>query len=385
MRIAQLANFYGPGSGGLRTAVDALGRGYAEAGHERVLLVPGPRDTWREDEYGVTVTLASPLLPGTPYRVVVSPWRIHDALNRLRPTGVEVSDKTTMVTGARWARRHGVGSVLLSHERLDTHLAARVGWRAGLVAGTNTVNRALLRTFDETVVTSGFAAEEFHRVGGGEVRQIPLGVDLTTFRPDRAGLHPAGLDRAGLDRAGHDRAGTVPRLVFIGRLSREKWPDLAVATAVELHRQGWPFRLDIYGDGPDRAALVRLAGDAPVEFHAYVSDRAELARRLASADVALAVCPVETFGLAILEALASGTPVVTADRGGGRELVTPESGAWAAPHPVALAAAVRTLVGRPPEQVRAAARARAERYPWSATVDAMLDLHASTRERAVHL
>ncbi|WP_020576972.1 glycosyltransferase [Actinopolymorpha alba] len=382
MRIAQLANFYAPTSGGLRTAVDALGRGYVGAGHERLLLVPGPRDSWHEDEHGLTVTFRAPYLPGTHYRVVVEPWRINDVLDRLRPTSVEVSDKATMVTAARWARRRRAGSVLLSHERLDTHLAPRIRWQAGLVTGSNAVNRYLLRTFDTVVVTSGFAAEEFTRVGAGagsgdrakapaRVRRIPLGVDLATFHPDRRRRGPSGDG--------------VARLVHAGRLSYEKRPDLAIATAVELHRQGFAFQLDVYGDGPDRDALVRLAGEAPVVFHPYVADRHELAARLANADAALSLCPDETFGLAILEALACGTPVVTANRGGGRELITLASGACAEPEPSALATAVRAVLSRPEAARRLAARERAERYPWGSTVAAMLAVHASVSDEATVL
>ena len=47
MRIAQLANFVGPTSGGMRTAVRALGRGYREAGAARLLVVPGPVEIGR--------------------------------------------------------------------------------------------------------------------------------------------------------------------------------------------------------------------------------------------------------------------------------------------------------------------------------------------------
>lgn len=43
MRLVQLANFYGPRSGGLRTALHHLGAGYTARGHEVVLVVPGPR------------------------------------------------------------------------------------------------------------------------------------------------------------------------------------------------------------------------------------------------------------------------------------------------------------------------------------------------------
>ena len=42
LRIAQLANFVGPVSGGMKVAIDALGKGYVAAGHERILVLPGP-------------------------------------------------------------------------------------------------------------------------------------------------------------------------------------------------------------------------------------------------------------------------------------------------------------------------------------------------------
>ncbi|GAB3418430.1 glycosyltransferase family protein [Flindersiella endophytica] len=362
-RIAQLANFYSTTSGGLRTAVDALGRGYVSAGHERLLLVPGPEDSLQETENGAIMTFRAPLVGGNDYRMVVEPWRVREALDRFRPTSIEVSDKTTMVLAAGWARRRGVRSVLLSHERLDSHLAPRIRWQTGLRVGSSLVNRYLLRAFDQVVVTSAFAAEEFRRVGGTSVVRVPLGVDLTTFHPGR---RPSGTLQG------------LPKLLHVGRLSYEKRPDLAISAAVELHRRGAPFDMDVYGDGPDRAELVRLADDAPVTFHPHFTDRSELAKRIAAADVSLSVCPGETFGLAILEALACGTPVVTADLGGGRELITPECGAFApATTPALLADAVLQVLDLPETARREAARERAEQYPWSAAVDRMLEIHST--------
>jgi alpha-1,6-mannosyltransferase len=178
--------------------------------------------------------------------------------------------------------------------------------------------------------------------------------------------------------------GDVLRLVHAGRLSREKSPHLAVATAVALHRRGVPVRLDVYGTGPHRDELEELAGSAPVVFHGHVAGRRELARRLARADIALSVCPGETFGLAVLEALACGTPVVTAAYGGARELVDADCGAWAGPDPELLADAVRDLAARPAAPARAAARARAEQFCWSTSVGRMLAVHEGvTRQRFV--
>lgn len=361
MRIAQLANFVGPSSGGMKTAVEALGAGYVTAGAERLLIVPGPADSRTSTEAGDVIQLRAPRVGGG-YRLIVEPWRVIDALERFRPTSMEISDKSTLLPLTRWARRNSVQSLLFSHERLDAMLSLRTGWPVGVAAPVSVLNRVLVRQFDGIVVTSSFARHEFADLAaavGTPVHQVPLGVDLRTFRPSREAR----------------RRGGPLRLVHVGRLSREKSPHLAVATAVALHKRGVRVQLDVYGEGPHRSELEEIAGAAPVTFHGHVSGRRALSCLIGAADVALSVCPGETFGLAVLEALASGTPVVTADTGGARELVDDSSGAWAEPEPEALADAVLRVTDLPPGVRREGARRRAEQFSWDRTVAAMLDLH----------
>jgi len=372
VRIAQLANFIGPASGGMKTAVQALGTGYVAAGAARLLVVPGPYDARTSTPHGEIVQLRAPRVGGG-YRLIVEPWRVIDVLEEWGPTSVEVNDKSTLLPVTRWARKSGVGSVLLSHERLDHMLALRLGLDVGAKASVAVLNRLLVRSFDTVVVTSAFAHGEFREAAAAAacpVVQVPLGVDLDSFRPHR--------------RASR-RAGDPLRLVHFGRLSREKSPQLAVATAVELHRRGVPLTLDVYGDGPHLDELIEVAADAPVTFHGHVAGRVELSRRIAAADVSLSVCPGETFGLAVLEALASGTPVVTASVGGAGELIDDTSGAWGDPDPHSLADAVLELAARPQAATRAAARRRAEQFPWSTSIERMLAVHedpAAAEERS---
>ena len=373
MRIAQLANFIGPASGGMKHAVDALGRGYVAAGAERLLVIPGPVDAVTSTEHGDVVQVRAPRV-GSGYRLIVEPWRVIEVLEGYRPTSVELSDKLTLLPVARWARRRDVGTVLISHERLDDMFAMRTGLDTSAKASIKLLNRILVRSFDTVVVTSRYAEAEFRQVAdaaGCPVTRVPLGVDLDLFHP----FHP--LPVPPLDGA--------LRLAHVGRLSREKSPHLAVATAVELHRRGVPVSLDVYGAGPHLDELVGLAADAPVRFHGFVENRYELSRSIAAADVALSVCPGETFGLAVLEALACGTPVVTADRGGACELVDVHSGGWAAPEAGPLADAVLAVAARPEAARRAGARRRAEQFPWSRSVERMLEVHAGVTTGQVRL
>ncbi len=315
--IAQLANFVGPTSGGVKTALNALGRGYVASGARRLLVVPGQVDRILSDGVNTVAQLRGPQVGGG-YRLVLEPWRVIGLLADFAPTSLELSDKSTFVPLTAWARRRRLPSVLFSHERLDAMLTLRTGWVRGVGHGVGIAYRVLARQFDAIVTTSRYAAAEYPPATHAKLHHVPLGVDLDTFRPSS-------------DR--QRRGDGVLRLVHVGRLSREKSPHLAVATAVALHRRGVPVRLDVYGDGPHRSELEQLATGAPVRFHGHLPDRAALAATIAAADVALSVCPAETFGLAVLESLACGVPVVTADRGGGRELVDGRCGRGRRPTP----------------------------------------------------
>jgi alpha-1,6-mannosyltransferase len=367
--IVQAANFVAPRSGGIRTTLDALGAGYLAAGHRRVLLVPGERDAEEATAAGQRVTLRGPPLPSSGgYRVLAGRRRVVRLLERLRPDRLEVSDKLTLRWLGPWARAAGIPAVVVSHERLDRLVDLWLPRSTAAARAAAAWNRRLAASFDRVVCTTRWAAEEFLRLGAGNVDRVPLGVDLEAFAPDRAS---ARLRRRLAPDGG-------PLLVHAGRLAREKRPELAV-DALQGVLERWPrARLVFAGAGPLRLRLSELAAGLPVEFLGFVADRRELAALLATADVVLAPGPVETFGLTALESLASGTPVVAARTGALPELLAPaQEGAGLAVHPCgpAMAAAVATVLAWDPAERRAAARRQATRFPWSATVAGMLEVH----------
>jgi alpha-1,6-mannosyltransferase len=377
MRILQLANFYHATSGGLRTAIDALAAGYVRGGHDVVLVVPSRRRGVAVIDAKTVICLRSPKLPGSGgYRTVIDQRAVADVIQRVRPDVIELSDRTTLARIVlNLHRRPPV--VLFSHERLDLAVAR---YAPDLLRPTRLVDawtHRLLSRVDAAVCASEFAAAEIDRLAPVPARRVPLGVDLDLFRPARPGDRAAGAPTWS--------PGTHHRAVYVGRLSPEKHAGDAIAAVDRLVRSGRFTELVVVGDGPDRTDLEQRAAGLPVRFVGHVADRAEVASILRRADVAIVPSPRETFGLAALEAMASGTPVAAVGGGAVAELVTAGSGA-VGDGLDGLARAVATLFEGDREQQRTAARRRAEEFSWDRAVGAMLDVHhsvARTRRRSL--
>src|ERR1700754_3692823 len=109
MRVVQVANFYGPRSGGLRTAVDRLGAEYSAAGHDVFLIVPGQQPQRIEMPSGVTrISLPARRIPFTGGYRAVLPRPVRALLEDLAPDAIEVSDRLTLRSLGRWGRRNDI-------------------------------------------------------------------------------------------------------------------------------------------------------------------------------------------------------------------------------------------------------------------------------------
>lgn len=375
MRIAHIANFYGPTSGGLRTAMHALGAGYQERGHEVMLVVPGPDDRVEDTPFGKRVSVKAPLLPlSGGYRVITKVGQVRGILQAFNPDVLEVSDRTTLRGVGSWAQERGIPSVFFAHERADGVLNANLpAWaRRGSILEdmADFHNRGTSKRFTTVVCTTAYAAAEFERAGLPTVT-IPLGVDLETFNPS----HHSPELRARL-------ASSDEVLLFLGsRLSAEKRPDLAIDAVRALVDRGVKVQMVSAGTGAIEAQVRERAEGLPVTFLGFVAERDRFARLLATADVVIAPGPIETFGLAALEALASGTPVVVNASSALPEVVG-DAGIAAQGSGEDFATAVQAVLDTDPSARRERARGRAETMPWSRTIDEMLALHEANHADA---
>ncbi|ARF54125.1 glycosyltransferase [Streptomyces gilvosporeus] len=369
LRIVRVANFVAPASGGLRTALRELGAGYAAAGHEPVLIVPGAgRETSDvRTEQGRVITLPGPAVPATGgYRVLADRHRLRRVLDALDPDRLEVSDRTTLRWTGEWARRARVPAVMVSHESVDGVLKTCGVPKALARAAADRLNSRTAHSYSRIVCTTEWAAAEFTRVGARNVVRAPLGVDLVAWHPD---CRSAELRRRSAGRA-------AVLMLMCSRLSPEKRPGRALDALAELRRRGVDVALVVAGDGPLRARLEARAGAErlPAAFLGHLADRAHLAALQASADVVLAPGPAETFGLAALEALACGTPVVASAASALAHLVD-SGGDTALDDGPSFADAVQRVLARPEAARRGAARQRAEGYGWRPAVAAFLAAH----------
>lgn len=363
MRVVQVANFYGPRSGGLRTAVDRLGAEYSAAGHDVFLVVPGRCSDWHQLPSGVVrISLPAKLIPFTGGYRAVLPGPVTSLLARLSPDALEVSDRLTLRSLGGWGRRHDVATVMISHERLDRLVGQILPARVARSIA-DAANRRTAASYDAVVCTTAFAREEFDRIDASNVLTVPLGVDLDQFHPRR---------RSATVRQRWARPEQT-LLVHCGRLSVEKHAHRSIDSVAALRDSGVDAKLVVVGEGPMRPRLERQAAGLPVDFTGFIGCRDTVATILATADVALAPGPHETFGLAALEALACGTPAVVSRTSALAEILTSDSGATADNDAGAIARAITSVISRPERLRRNNARRRAEQFTWPRAAAGMLN------------
>lgn len=373
MHIVQLVNFHAPNSGGIKVALGQLAAGYTAAGHRCTQIRPGETESRFFEGDVEVITLRAPVVPGLGgYRMILGRRRALEHLSELAPDAIELSDKTTLAPVGSAARRLGVPVVMFSHERLDHVVGSVIGCSRPVSAAVHRYNRWLTSNVDAVVCASEFAAAEFADSEHPSMYRVPLGVDLDMFRP----LSSVTPNQDG-----------VLSLVAVVRLSPEKDPGVLLDAVRELISRGHSVRLNIFGTGNlhERLAAEAASGRLPIRFHGHVADRSRLAAALAAADVVLAPGPRETFGLAALEALASGVPVVVPNRGALVEMISAGVGAVASSTGSGFADAVERILGEDgfPTAHRVRARQIAERFTWGETVAAMLRIHHQVSTRSI--
>jgi glycosyltransferase involved in cell wall biosynthesis/predicted metal-dependent phosphoesterase TrpH len=237
----------------------------------------------------------------------------------------------------------GVAATLLGHvtgvpllASYHTELAAYAGMRSG-DGGIEAIARAALGAFYGAagVVLSPSPAADASLVG--------LGAE-----PARIGRWERGVDCQRFDpmKADRDAYPGEIKVLYAGRMTREKGIDLLAETFLRAHRADPRLHLLLAGGGPEEGELRERLGERAT-FLGWLGGE-ELARAYASADLFLFASSTDTYGQVILEAAASGLPVVAVAEGGPAALVeNRHTGLLCRPDPDHLAGAVLQLASSP--------------------------------------
>jgi glycosyltransferase involved in cell wall biosynthesis len=189
------------------------------------------------------------------------------------------------------------------------------------------------------------------------LRLFPKAVDVE-------GFHPRWRDPVTWYRYG---ANGESKLLYVGRLAREKDLDVLVEAYRRVRAAAPATILVVVGDGPYRAELERALNGLPVIFTGFLSGEA-LSRAYASADLFIFPSTSDTFGNVVLEAQASGLPVIVSDAGGPQEIVRDGDTGLVIRRrdPEGLAAAIHSLLIDPARRQAMGAQARrhAEHRSW---------------------
>jgi glycosyltransferase involved in cell wall biosynthesis len=389
-----LVTDYGTPTGGAELQMLGLRDGLRERGHDARLFTSSAADGTGPIEsdyrcYGTTSPLRTPLQAANPF-AFRGLWRtladfepdvvhVRMFLTQLSPLILPLLAPFPSIYHVAWYRPVcPLGTKLLPDGSPCTVRAGKPCYSNGCLhlrdwvplMGQRSLFRRWWRAFDRIVAISEAVKDELLADGIAPVDVMWNPVTDLGARP---------------------RLADPPTVGFAGRLVREKGVDVLLRAFREVGAELPGARLIVAGDGPERKALTRLAGDlrldASVEFTGHLP-RAEAERRLCAAWVqAVPSRWAEPFGNVVAEALMRGTAVVATDSGGpGRVIQRGHTGELVPPDdPPALAAALRPLLADPGHAEEMGRRARAfalQHLGAEAYLDSMLELYRSLVAKA---
>lgn len=308
MRIAIFTETFLPATDGVVTRLRHTVRELTRLGDEVMVLAPRAKGT--PESYAGAEVVSFPGVPFPPYpQIRLAPPHpgVGRALERFRPDLIHVVNPIVLgMGGLYYSWRRGVPLVASYHTKVAAYARYyKLGFMEGFTRGAT---RAIHNRANVNLCTSEAVRRYLVEEGVRCVRLWPHGVDSALFNPGKA----SESWRARL-------SGGEPRkriLAFVGRLAPEK--NVGQIRAV-LERVP-DTRMAIIGDGPARGAMEREFAGTPTVFTGLLQGE-DLAGALASADAFIFPSTTETLGMAMIEALASGVPVLAAHSGASDEVV----------------------------------------------------------------
>ncbi len=310
--ICDLTQSYSPAGGGGVSTYLREKRDYilAKTPHTLLQIVPGPADKVVVNGRHIWAEVGADPVRGSPnYRFILRTKIVRELLARYRPDVIESLCPWVLPWTAIHHRRAFPDTALVAAYSTDFPNAHV--YRVGQAKFGTVIGKALrwlsygyaeitYREFDWVYTLSDEVCAVLAKHNVPRTSVLQLGVDIDTFHPSKR--DPGFRAELGLP-------GDGPLLIYAGRIDNEKRADRLVDMFRRLPKE-LGAAMVLIGDGKLRERLTAESAGLPIKFFGFVHDRDVLARALASSDIYVSGMADETFGISIVEAQASGLPVV---------------------------------------------------------------------------
>lgn len=318
MRIAYLTQSYPPMISGAALAVEKLATAMAQRGHQVLVIAASDRErpyqTYKDNL--TIIRLSSIHNPMRAHqRFLLFPhFAILKALKKFQPDIIHVHEPLqTAWAGVTYARRHQLPITMTVHQLpafAASYLPNMPTLRRHVESLLWMYARTLIKQFTAVITpshnTSGLLAD----FTGIKANTISNGIDLQRFHP------PLSSDDGTATRTRLNLPSNIPILLHIGRLDKDKGVDKVIRAAAQALRES-EAQLVVVGDGCEKKSLQNLCqtlGIAQrVHFTNLISDPQALSEIYRTANIFITASEIETQGIVLLEAAASGLPIVAVD------------------------------------------------------------------------
>lgn len=384
LKICDLLQMYTAKSGGIRTYIHAK-RTYIQqnTSHEHILIVPGETDAVQKNNQCTVYQISAPLIPKChPYRFIIRLDKVLSILLKEQPDIIELGNAYVLPWVAFLYRKiykctivgyyHADFPKTYIHDTISKLTNEWLGKQAELLA--RRYARAVYKRCDSTIVASQNLTNTLKSYNIPHIKYIPLGVDAQLFHPAKRNMelrqHLLGSQKGNI-------------LLYVGRLDTEKRVEILVESFRKLPKSQHIVMI-IVGDGPLKSHLEEISKkESGLFILPYMHDKRTLAQLYASADVYVTAGPYETFGLCVVEAQASGLPVVGVNAGALIERVPDQLGLLGAvDSPEAMSRNIMHIINNDYKEKGNAARKWIEdNYSWDSVFEQLFNLYNQKNEK----
>ncbi|MCI8901284.1 MAG: glycosyltransferase family 4 protein [Lachnospiraceae bacterium] len=319
MKIAMMTNNYLPFIGGVPISIQRLSDGLRREGHTVTVFAP----TYREQTADRDVVRYRTLITGIARGAAVPDSFDRDIEREFAKGEFDVIHvhHPMMIgwTAVYLSRKYNVPLVFTYHTRYEQYLHYI---RASCLKGVLPFYiRQFMRFCDMVFVPTPLMQEYLWQIGCGvPVRVLPTGISDDSFQAD------AGAAQTLRRRILGEDSGIKYMFCTVARLAKEKNLEFLFRALAErkLQKGGSDFRLALVGDGPEEKQLKKLAAGLDLEREIYFAGSVpneEIKNYCRASDLFLFSSRSETQGIVLLEAMASGTPVVAVRASGVSDIV----------------------------------------------------------------